>query len=157
MGFLFGFLLFHSIVFLCFFFSFFCILKKHSLIVNERKMNIDCDGYVLGFLYVDLTSVEHSSLGFTVWNGEVYIACNHMWFHMEEKTKCLGFLKDNMDSYINFCLVFILKTCLSKGLRFFMIKFDTFVKHWVHIWENNTHLWNIQFHWKIGLQCPWCG
>jgi hypothetical protein len=34
--------------------------------MNERKMNIDCDGYVLGFLYVYLTSAEHSSLGFMV-------------------------------------------------------------------------------------------
>jgi hypothetical protein len=32
--------------------------------MNERKMNIDCDGYVLGFLFVDSISVEHSSLGF---------------------------------------------------------------------------------------------
>jgi hypothetical protein len=29
-------------------------------------MNIDFDGYVLGFLYVDSTSAKHSSLGFRV-------------------------------------------------------------------------------------------
>jgi hypothetical protein len=29
-------------------------------------MNIDCDGYVLGFLYVDSTSAEHLSRDFRV-------------------------------------------------------------------------------------------
>ncbi len=161
MGFLFGFLLFHSIVFLCFFFPFFFNLEKtftHHEWMNERKMNIDCDGYVLGFLFVDSISVEHSSLGFKAWNGEVCITYSDVWLHVEEKT-LFGLLKSNMDSQINFFFVLIQKTCSSKGLRVFMVHFDTFVKNWVHIWKYNIQLWKIQFWWKIGLQCllMWLG
>jgi hypothetical protein len=75
---------------------------------------------------------------------------------VEEKT-LFGLLKGNMDSQIIFFLILIQKTCSSKGLGFFMVHFDTFVKNWVHIWEYNIQLWKIQFWWKIGLQCLWCG
>ncbi len=138
------------------FFLLFYSLQKHSHIMDEKKyIYIDCDGYVLGFLF-DSISVEHSSLGFRVWNGKVCIAYSHVWFHVEEKT-LFGLLKGNMDSQIIFFLILIQKTCSSKGLGFFMVHFDTFVKNWVHIWEYNIQLWKIQFWWKIGLQCLWCG
>ncbi len=90
-------------------------------------------------VYVDSTSVEHSSLGFKVWNGKICIVCSHV----EEKMNCLRFLKGNMDSHIDFCLVLTQKTCSRKGKGLLIIHFNTFiVRNWVHIWENKIYLLN---------------
>jgi len=58
-------------------------------------MNICYDGYVLMFLYVDSTSVEHSSLVFRLWNGEVCIVCSHV-NSCGRKNELLELLKGNM-------------------------------------------------------------
>jgi hypothetical protein len=60
LAFLFGFLLFHFIFKIIF--LFFCTFHKQSRIMDERKKQIRCDGYVLVSMYINSTNVKLTSL-----------------------------------------------------------------------------------------------
>jgi hypothetical protein len=121
-------------LFYLFLFSFTPFINDHTSWMRKRSEYL-LWWLCMVFIYVDLTSVEHSSLGFRVWNGEVCIVCSHV----EEKMNCSRFLKCNMDSHIEFCLVLTHKTCSSKGKRLLIIHFNTFVWEIGSTFEKTTY------------------
>lgn len=116
----------------------------------EKEANTCCDCYVLAFVYVDSTSVEHSSLGSRVWNGEVCNVCSYVGIRGEENVNCLGFWKVlGFGRLLDWFLIgSYIENLFKQWLGFLIRHFNIFVKNWVHIWENS---WEIQFWWKIEL------
>jgi hypothetical protein len=74
--------------------------------------------------------------------------------HGEEKVNCLGFWKVlGFGRLLDwFFIGSYIENLFKQWLGFLIGHFNIFVKNWVHIWEN---LWEIQFWWKIELQCLW--
>lgn len=112
-------------------------------------MNIDFDGYVLGFymLIQQVVNIQALVLGFemersTFLNSYV-ISCGGKKWTLWAFEKQHGFTNQ-------FLFGFYIKNMFKQRIKFFMVHFDTFVKNWVHICENNIHLGEIQFQWKIG-------
>jgi hypothetical protein len=107
--------------------------------------------WVFYMLIQQVLSIQALVLGFEMERSTLLIViCDFMW---RKKWTLLAFEKQR--GFTNqFLLGFYIKNMFKQRIRFFMVHFDTFVKKWVHICENNIHLGEIQFQWKIRLQCP---
>lgn len=141
--------------FFFFVFLLFCTFHTPLHIMDERKKQIlVVIAMYWRFVCVDSTSVEHSSLGSRVWNGEVCIVCSNVGIHGEENVNCLGFWKVLGFGRLLYWFLIgsYIENLFKQWLGFLIGHFNIFVKIWVHIWENS---WEIQFWWKIELQCLW--
>ncbi len=151
-SFVFAFLLFHSIFF---FPSFVSFINNHTHHGWEKEVNTCCDGYVLVFVYVDSTSVEHYCLHLfamitkTPWTFMwafqlLFYSCHlklHIWvlhlhyfclqvFLFLNALLCYMFGESSWKPYLHFFLCCFLKVKLCNlATRFLGVCFAYFYKN----------------------------